>query len=281
VVFVFERTRRNMSKKALVALLVAVLIPVICYLVLKISSDNASQMPRKLLLDDVVTRVENGKTITDSIWHKTGNVKLLNQLGDSVSLYDRQGKITGIDFFFARCPNPCPTLTRNMRKMQLSFASYKEGRRVIDSSIVQFISFTVDPERDSVEALRKYADKYEVNPDNWWMLTGEKKKIYDFAFNELKIGLLDGHGVDTAFLHTPDFILLDKNYVVRGLYDGRDSVELAKLARDIGLLMLEKDRSKPNTVFTKIIDLSWLWLIIAVLVSGFVWYMSMRRKVNG
>jgi len=267
-----------MSKKALLALMVAIMIPVISYLILKSYSDKAVTMPRRLLLDSVTTRVENGKSVTDSIWHQTANIKLVNQLGDSVSLYDKEGKIKIIDFFFTRCPNPCPTLTRNMRKMQLSFANYQEGRRVIDSSVVQFISFSVDPERDSAAALKAYADRYEVNPDNWWMLTGPKKEIYDFAFNELKLMLLDGNGVDTAFLHTSKFILMDKNHVVRGLYDGRDSTELSRLSRDVGFLMLEKDKNKPSTLFQQIISLSWLWLVIVLLVTGFVWYFSNSKK---
>ena len=269
-----------MSKKAILALLIAVLIPVFCYTVLKLASDHAVIMPRKLLLDSVITRTENGKQVTDSIWHKTPNIHLVNQLGDTVSLYDRPGKITVVDFFFTRCPNPCPTLTHNMRKLQSSFVNYQEGRKVIDSSVVQFISFSVDPERDSVAALKKYADAYGVSPDNWWMLTGEKKKIYDFAFNELKIGLLDGHGVDTAFLHTPDFILLDKNYTVRGLYDGRDSVELGQLAKDVGLLMLEKDHTQKSELFLEIIDLKWLWALIVLMVIGFVLLMLRNRKQN-
>jgi protein SCO1/2 len=53
------------------------------------------------------------------------------------------------------------------------------------------------------------------------------------------------------------------------------------LARDIGLLMLEKDRTKKSALFTKIIDLSWLWLIIVLAVTGFMWYMNQRRKING
>lgn len=267
-----------MSKKAILALMIAVLIPVLSYVILKATSETAVVMPRKYLLDSVNSRIENGKSIIDSIWHQTANIKLINQLGDSVSLYDRPGKITVIDFFFTRCPNPCPTLTRNMRKLQLSFANYQEGRKVIDSSVVQFISFTVDPERDSVTALKNYADQYQVSPDNWWMLTGEKKKIYDFAFNELKIGLFDGHGVDTAFLHTPKFLLLDKNYVLRGLYDGRDTAALAQLAKDVGLLMLEKDKTKKSALFLEIIDLKWLWALVVVLVIVFVVVIAQNNK---
>jgi protein SCO1/2 len=73
--------------------------------------------------------------------------------------------------------------------------------------------------------------------------------------------------------------------VVRGRleqpYSGLDSASLGALSRDIGLLMLEKDRSKRSTIFAKIIDLSWLWLLIIVLVTGFVWYMNKRRQING
>lgn len=270
-----------MTKKAILSLLIAIGIPLCCYLILKSASDKAVIMPHQILLDSVITNVKNGKQINDSIWHKTENIKLINQLGDSVSLYDKKDKILVLDFFFTHCPNPCPTLTRNMQKLQASFANYQEGRKVIDSSIVQFISFSVDPERDSVKALKEYADQYHVNPDNWWMLTGDKKSIYDFAFKQLKIGLLDGHGVDTAFLHTPDFILLDKNYVVRGLYDGRDTVELAKLAKDVGLLMLEKDKTKKSELFAQIKSLTWLWVLIIILVIIFSIYISARRKVNG
>ncbi|MDE3236974.1 MAG: SCO family protein [Bacteroidota bacterium] len=267
-----------MSKKAILALMIAVLMPLIGYFILKAASDHSIVMPRKFLLDTVVTRIENGKQMTDSIWHQTANIKLVNQLGDSVSLYDKPGKILVIDFFFTHCPGPCPILTRNMRKLQQSFANYQDGRRVIDSSVVQFISFTVDPERDSVPVLKAYADKFSVSPDNWWMLTGPKKQIYDFAFNELKMGLLDGHGVDTAFLHTQDFLVLDRNHVLRGLYDGRDTADLAKLAKDVGLLMLEKDRTKKSELFTEIIDLKWIWVIVVLLVIVFSVYFSMKRK---
>ncbi|MEK7200029.1 MAG: hypothetical protein AAB212_08945, partial [Bacteroidota bacterium] len=64
-------------------------------------------------------------------------------------------------------------------------------------------------------------------------------------------------------------------------YNGLDSVSLSKLARDIGLLMLEKDKTQKSSVFTEIIDLSWLWLIVITLIIFFVVYMRGRRKING
>ncbi len=270
-----------MNKKALLGLSVAVLIPISCYLILKYASESAVEMPRKYLLDTVVTHVKNGKMETDSLWHKTANIRLVNQLGDTVSLYDKEGKIMVVDFFFTRCRSICPQLTRNMATLQKSFAKGGDTRRKIDTSIVQFVSFTVDPEHDSVSVLKDYADRFGVNHDNWWMLTGSKDSIYRFAFEELKVGKFSEEPISPDFVHTNRFVLLDKERTVRGYYNGLDSTSISKLARDIGVLMLEKDVKKKNGVFRQIIDLSWLWLVIVLLVTFFVLYMRNRRKING
>lgn len=240
-----------MNKKALIALSIAIIVPVVSYFVLKVESDDAVIMPRRYYADSVVTKVVNGKTVTDTAWHVIPNIKLVNQLGDSVGLHDIKNKVIVADFFFTRCPNICPAMTKNMAKLQQSFSHYNEGRKVIDSSIVNFVSFSIDPERDSVAALKKYADRYKVNPDNWWLLTGPKKMIYDFAINEIKVPAEDGGVVDSAFIHTSRFVLLDKNYVVRGYYNGTDTLELSKLAQDIGLLMLEKDKKVKRNIFNE------------------------------
>lgn len=275
----------KMTKKSLLALLVAVLIPVICYLLLKAASDKAVIVPRKYFVDTVITQEINGKKKTDTLWHKTANIRLVNQLGDTVNLHDIKGKAIVIDLFFTHCGSICPRLTRSMAKLQQSFITGGNTRQKIDTSVVQFISLSIDPEHDSVAVLKDYADRYGVNPDNWWLLTGNRDSIYDFIFKELRIDQLSKEPVSPEFAHTSRFVLLDKDYIVRGRveqpYGGLDSTSLAVMARDIGLLMLEKDRSKPNKVFSEIISLSWLWLIIAVMVSGFVWYMSQRRKING
>jgi protein SCO1 len=238
-----------MNKKALIAVLIAVLIPLICYMVVKWTSDEAIVMPRRYFADSVITNIKDGKTTEDTLWHKVDNVTLVNQLGDTVSLYDIKDRLIVVDFFFTHCPSICPPMTKNMAKLQQSFSHLTEGRRVIDSSVVRFLSFTVDPERDSASVLKKYADRFGVNHDNWWMLTGPKKTIYDFALNELKLGLVDGEGVDTSFIHSQKFVLMDKDYVVRGYYNGLDTSSLAMLAKDIGLLMLEKDKKKKRSIF--------------------------------
>lgn len=237
-----------MSKKALLSLCIVALLPIVSYLIVKNISEDAVIMPRHYFADSVINKVVDGKTTTDTVWHRLANISLINQLGDTVSLDDINGSIIIADFFFTRCPSICPTLTRNMKQLQDAM-KMKDSRRRIDSSYVRFISFTVDPERDTPDVLKRYADKYAVNHDTWWFLTGEREKIYDYALNELKIGLQDGNGVDSNFIHTSKFVVIDKYRNVRGYYDGLDSTSMSKLAEDLTLLMLEKDKHKKRNLF--------------------------------
>jgi len=133
-------------------------------------------------------------------------------------------------------------MARAMKKLQSSFKQ--------NDTIVQFLSISIDPEHDSVGQLKKFSDKFNVDPDSWWLVSGDKKEVYDFALNELKASVADVN-IDTAFIHTENFFLLDKERIVRGWYNGFDSVLQAKLVRDIPLLMLEKDRKKTFGEFLK------------------------------
>lgn len=231
-----------MSKKAVLALLLAVMVPAIGYLLVKFYSNRAVQMPPRYFYDSVATIEKNGKTTSDTVWHHVKDISFTNQLGKAVSLYDVKGKVIVVDFFFTRCPTFCPGMARAMKKLQDSFMK--------NDSIVQFISVSVDPEHDSVPQLQKFAMKHNVNPDNWWLVTGNKKQIYDFAFQEMKASLADAE-VDTGFLHTSLFFLLDREKIVRGFYDGFDTAAQARLVRDIPLLMLEKERKKTFGEFLK------------------------------
>ena len=276
-----------MSKKSLYGLFIALIIPLICYLWLKSASDSAVTMPKHYAIDTVIESVVKGKIQTDTIWHTTKDIRLVNQLGDTVNLYDQKGKIIIIDLFFTSCGSICPKLTRNMAKLQQSFLRGGDTRKkVVDSSIVQFISISVDPDRDSVSVLREYANKMGVNSDNWWLLTGDRKEIYKFIFEELKIGLFTNTPIDPNFVHTGYFVVLDKNMMIRGFYDGLNSdsavkdhpSSLSRLSTDVGYLMLEKDKKRKSEIFQQIIELSWLWLIIIVMVVGFVYYFTSTRQ---
>lgn len=259
-----------MNKKAILALMLALILPFAGYYLVDYFSKEAVHMPgRYFTPDSVIVSDVNGKMVTDTIWHKVKNIELTNQLGKKVSLDDLKGKILVIDFFFTRCPTICPGLARSMKRLQDSF--------VKNDSIVQFISITIDPEHDSVPQLRKFADKYGANHDTWWFVTGNKKEIYDFALNELKAGLADTE-VDSSFIHTENFFLLDSSRVVRGWYNGFDTLKQAKLVRDIPLLMLEKDKHKPSVIRDLIPILPIIFICIGLTLIAVIFFNKIKKK---
>ena len=235
-------------------------------------------MPPRYYPENTFDTVINGKQVTDTVWYKLANGSFTNQLGKQVHLDDLRGRIIIADFFFTRCPSICPTLTKNMKGLQESLKG-KDITKKIDTAFVQFLSFSVDPERDSVPVIKKYADKYGVNHDVWWMLTGPKKEVYDFALHEIKLPVQDGGQVDSLFIHTEKFVLIDKEGVIRGYYNGLDEASLSKLAEDLTLLMLERDKTKPSPVLAELLSLWPIFLIVIAAVAVFVWIVK-RPALN-
>lgn len=232
-----------MQRSKILAILLVVALPLGSYLWVNRLSTRAVEMPKRYFYDSVGVTTIRGKTVPDTHWHKIRPFRLQNQLGDTVGLEELSGRIIIADFFFTSCPSICPTLTRNMKKLQQAF--------VKTDSMVRFVSFTVDPERDSVARLKAYGDRYGINHDTWWMLTGPKQEIYNIALQEFKANIAQEEGVDTNFIHTDKFFLLDKDRVLRGWYSGLDSVNLDRLIKDVVLLNMERDKKKKRNLFRK------------------------------
>jgi protein SCO1/2 len=252
------------NKTALYALILALLIPLVSYFIMKQMSTDAIHIPKPVYEDSTISKVVNGKIEKETIWHKIPNFKLTNQEGDQVSLHDMVRvdpetgdtvpKIIVANFFFTHCTTICPGMTMNIKKLQESIKkSEKVGDRTAD--FVQFLSFSVDPDRDSVTALKKWADRFQINPDNWWLLTGDKKTIYDLSLNQMSLSIQDPQGVDTGFFHTDIIVLIDRDRVIRmprdefgnpRPYHATEEKDLIKLSEDIVLLMLEKDKKKKS-----------------------------------
>lgn len=271
-----------MNKTAIYALLLALLLPLVSYFIIKGLSDRAVTMPPKYFPDSVIAKTERGKIITDTVWHRLPEISLTNQLGETVGWDDMQhettGKVIVANFFFTRCPTICPALTVNMKRLQESVKkSEKIGDRTAD--YVQFLSFSVDPERDSVAALKSWADRFGVNPVNWWLLTGDKQHIYDLCIHEMKLGLVDGDGVDSSFIHTDRFVLIDRDRIIRGYYHGLDSASLAKLSEDIIFLRLEKDKNK-KSFFSDKLELIAVVFLITLVALGIFLIVLRKLKAN-
>lgn len=232
-----------MSYRKVIAIGVVLVLPVTSYLIVNSLSKGAVRMPRRYFYDSVTMVTTDGKTRPDTQWHTVRPFRLTNQFGREVSLDDWKGRIIIADFIFTSCPTVCPTLTRNMKRLQDAFKK--------TDSLVRFISFTVDPLRDSAARLKAFGDRFRIDHDTWWMLTGEKPEIYDIALHEFKANIAQAEGVDTGFIHTDKFFLLDRDRVVRGWYSGIDSARLDEVIRDVVLLNMERDKKKKRNLFRK------------------------------
>jgi protein SCO1/2 len=160
-----------------------------------------------------------------AVHHQLPDFALTNQHGHALSLADLEGKVWVADFIFTSCPTICPPMTDEMTRLQNEFAS---------ESGLRFVSFSVDPERDTPAVLSRYADSFGVDHSRWSFLTGEKALIYQLAHDGFNLAA--GHQ-GSEILHSTRFVLVDRQGNVRGYYDSRNKTNLQRLRRDISTLL--------------------------------------------
>ena len=180
---------------------------------------NPSDFDPKLV--DASVRVDNKD-------HKVKDFNLINQNGETISSINYENKIYVVDFFFTKCPGICPIMTDNMLQIQNEF---------IDNNDILLLSLSVTPEIDSVDVLKKYAIEKGVNDSKWNITTGSKKHIYNLARKSYFAVVDQGDGDLQDFIHTPNFILVDKKKQIRGVYDGTVQKEVSNLITDIYTLL--------------------------------------------
>ncbi|MFT4643282.1 MAG: protein SCO1/2 [Candidatus Azotimanducaceae bacterium] len=162
--------------------------------------------------------------------HKIGDFSLINQNGKVITQEDYKDKIYVSDFFFTTCQTICPIMTHNMAKIQKEFS---------EDDSVMLLSHSVTPEIDSVAVLRDYADRKGVVDVKWNVTTGDKKHIYELARKSYFAVVDEGDGGVQDFIHTENFILVDKKRQIRGYYDGTQDEEMDRLITDIKTLQKE------------------------------------------
>jgi protein SCO1/2 len=155
-----------------------------------------------------------------------------DQDGKTITEKTVEGKIYVADFFFTRCGSICPKMTNNMGILQEKFKN--------DDNVI-LLSHSVTPDDDSVPVLKRYAENKGVISGKWHLLTGNKDDIYRIAKKEYYAGDTVGYySVNNEFLHTENFILVDKHRRIRGVYNGTLPLEMDRLADDIGTLEKEE-----------------------------------------
>jgi protein SCO1/2 len=154
-----------------------------------------------------------------------------SQLGQKVSNKTTAGKIYVANFFFASCKNICPAMMTNLEKVQKTFKS--------DAGVL-ILSHSVTPLKDSVQALRKYADERHIDNKTWLLLTGDRDATYQLARQAYFADEAGGYGKKPdEFLHTENVVLIDTKGRIRGVYNASLAVEIDMLIEDIKRLQAE------------------------------------------
>jgi len=154
-----------------------------------------------------------------------------NQDGETITEKNVADKICVSNFIFTRCGSICPVMTANMSILQ---QKYKNDRDII------LLSHSVTPKMDSVPVLKKYAEANGIISGKWHLLTGDEDQVYALAKKQYFAGDTIGYyQTGNEFLHTENFILVDKHHRIRGVYNGTLSLEMERLMDDIATLKKE------------------------------------------
>jgi protein SCO1/2 len=163
---------------------------------------------------------------------KVPNFQLVNQNGRPFGSAQLIGKIWIADFIFTTCPGPCPMISTRMSELQ----------KPLENTDVHLVSFTVDPEKDTPDVLRGYAEKLHAQPNRWDFLTGSKSAIYDLSRNGFKLAVSDDSEEAGIPVHSTRLILVDRRGEIRGYYEATAPDAVTKLLADTSHLLREQPK---------------------------------------
>ena len=221
--------KQSKSKNPYTSLIFLGIFSVIMVTVIYLFTNHTRKLPvynpvdvNPRLVDKSVRNVTRG--------HKIADFKLINQNGDTITQDTFKNKIYVANFFFTSCRGICPVMATNMETVQKEFK---------DDNDVLFLSMSVTPLKDSVSVLKAYAKEKGAIPGKWHFTTGDKKHIYNLARKSYMAVLDEGDGGEQDFIHTEQFMLIDKKRQIRGFYDGTKPEDIALLKEDIRTLEKE------------------------------------------
>ena len=182
-----------------------------------------------ILFRKEVARIREEKAKRASIMGELPDFSLTNQAGERIGRSDLLNRVNLVNFVFTNCAGPCPALTSKMSLIQKDWVSVSD---------VQFVSITVDPDRDSPEALRKYAAGFDFDPERWHFLTGDKARVYDLIKNGFLADVTASDGPH-EIMHSLRFALVDRRGRTRAYLDGESKSLLTDLRPMVRRLLAE------------------------------------------
>jgi protein SCO1 len=169
---------------------------------------------------------------TVSSYGTVPSFQLVNQNGQPFGSAQLAGKIWIADFIYTTCPGPCPMISSRMSELQ----------KPLEKTDVQLVSFSVDPEKDTPQVLRGYAEKLEADPARWDFLTGPKSAIYKLSHDGFKLAVSDGSSEQGIPVHSTRMVLVDRHGRIRGYYEATEADAITKLLADTNHLLREQPK---------------------------------------
>jgi protein SCO1/2 len=173
---------------------------------------------------DIVYEATDEYEVGDTVYHTVPDWNYLTH--DSVMLKsaDVENKVWIADFFFSYCPTICPPMTNAMRGVNDSLSEFNKE--------LVFLSFSIDPDRDTPSRMRLYRKRHDITADNWYFLTGNEAETHLLGVEGFQIHANADKSAPGGFAHSSNFILIDKNQHIRGVYDGLDPESRKQLIID-------------------------------------------------
>jgi protein SCO1/2 len=158
--------------------------------------------------------------------------QLTNQNGQAFGSAQLTGKIWIADFVYTTCPGPCPMISGRMSELQ----------KPLEKTDVHLVSFSVDPEKDTPDVLRRYSEQLQAEAGRWDFLTGPKSAIYKISHDGFKLAMSDGSDAQGIPVHSTRMVLVDRRGQIRGYYDAVDPEAITKLLADTNHLLRDQPK---------------------------------------
>jgi len=185
-------------------------------------------------------KIVHGEKIFDTIYHKISDFKLYDQDNNLITQKTFAGNILLVNFFFTNCPILCNEINKNIDSLAGNFKK---------NTMVKFASITVDPEKDNVAVLKKYANSLNANEKQWKFLTGDTSVIYPLSRNGFLVTAANGGNQPENFVYSEKLMLIDQNWRIRGYYNGTSVNDMAKLNDEIKVLIAEELRKIKSNLY--------------------------------
>ncbi|MBI3456640.1 MAG: SCO family protein [Candidatus Rokubacteria bacterium] len=192
-----------------------------------------------------------------AVYGSVPDFALVERSGRRITRVDLLGTVWVVNFVYTECTETCPLQTANMARLQADFTSAPDLR---------LVSISVDPDHDTPEILRAYAERFGADPERWLFLTGPREAIYRLAIDGFRLGVTDlgrtagtargaratwlapasawAHPVPNAdrqpIIHSSRFVLVDRRARIRSYHQGTDWDSLERLRANATRVLRER-----------------------------------------